>query len=102
MATAAATWHRNRELLSLRILEALDSWPELHREIFVRAHYWGDAPEMISRAMGLGPGAVRLILEQCERRLYAELRPFREDVRKPDPAGRHLTEVAHCRASPVR
>jgi len=102
MAAAAVTTHDNRELLSQRILEILDSWPEIHRQIFIRAHYWGDTPDMISGAMGLVPAKVQTILDQCERWLYAELRPLRRDTCSPDPDGPFRGKVMLCQSISAR
>ncbi len=92
MSAAAVASYRNREHLSQRILEILDSWSELHRHVFVRAHYWGDTAETISRTLDLQAGEVRAILNKCERRLCTELRPFRLDATDTDDTGPHLQE----------
>jgi len=84
MVTAILTSERMRDLLSHTILELLESWPDVHREIFVRAHYWGDSLEAISDSLGVDAGEVRFILEQCDRRLRAALRPFRGEASEPD------------------
>ena len=101
MSAAAVTSYRNRELLSQRILEILNSWPELHRQVFVRVHYWGDTAETISRTLGLQVGEVRTILTRCERRLCRELRPLREDAAETDHSGPHLQKDFGCHVAPM-
>ncbi len=86
MASAILTPARRRDQLSNAIIDSLMSWPAIQRDIFVRAHYWGDSVEAISRSLGLPAGDVRLILEQCSRRLCAALRPFRGEALEPDEA----------------
>jgi hypothetical protein len=86
MATAVLTSERMRDLLSHTILEILDSWPDVHREVFVRAHYWGDSVEFISGTLGMEAEEVRFILEQCDRRLRTALRPFRREPLETDRA----------------
>ena len=86
MATAVLTSERMRDLLSHTILEILDSWPDVHREVFVRAHYWGDSVEFISCSLGIKAEEVRFILAQCDRRLGKALRPFRREAPEPDRA----------------
>ena len=58
MVTAILTSERMRDLLSHTILELLESWPDMHREIFVRAHYWGDSLEAISDSLGVDAGEI--------------------------------------------
>ncbi len=101
MPTAAFTSHPNRELLSQRILEILNSWPELHRQIFMRAHYWGDTAETISLTLDLQVGEVRTILVKCEHRLHRELRPFRENAPVTNHGEPHLGKDFGCRVAPV-
>ncbi len=101
MPAAAVASYRNRELLSQRILEILDSWPELHRQVFVRAHYWGDTAETISTTSGLQVGEVRTILTRCERRLCRELRPFRHDAVETDHSESRFQKHPGCHAAPM-
>jgi DNA-directed RNA polymerase specialized sigma24 family protein len=68
---------KTRELLSERIVEALRSWPELHRRVFVQSHYRGESLEEISVSLGLKAIEVRQILENCDRRLRVALKSFR-------------------------
>jgi DNA-directed RNA polymerase specialized sigma24 family protein len=65
---------RERELLSQAILNALDSWPQLHRRIFSEAHYRGKSAESIALSLGVGPETVRTILRDCEARLRIALK----------------------------
>lgn len=74
----------SRELLSQRIFEVIESWPEPHRPVFIRSHYWGETAEKISASMDMTPAEVSLVLEQCDQMLRAALRPFREDTGVPD------------------
>jgi len=73
-----------RNGLSEVILGELDSWPDLHRHIFVQSHYRGQSLEQVSRSFGMGVSEVRLILNQCERRLRDALRAFREPKKEPE------------------
>ncbi len=66
----------DRELLSRAIVDVLGGWPDLHRRVFVEAHYEGRSIETISRSLGVCATDVRMILEGCERRLRAALRSF--------------------------
>ncbi len=68
----------NRELLSQAIVDVLTSWPELHRMIFVMAHYQGRSIERISGCLGISIADVRRILDGCDRDLRVSLRNFRE------------------------
>jgi DNA-directed RNA polymerase specialized sigma24 family protein len=77
MESAIFDIDRTRELLCERILDILRSWPELHRRVFVQAHYRGESPEKISSALGLKSSEVRQILENCDRRLRSALKSFR-------------------------
>jgi DNA-directed RNA polymerase specialized sigma24 family protein len=67
-----------REDLFQGILDTLREWPNLDRQIFAKAHYHGQSIETISRSLNLDVEEVRLILEHCNRELYAALRIFRE------------------------
>ncbi len=86
MSSGALHSERGRELLSQRIFEVIESWPDSHRLVFIRSHYWGETAEMISASMDMTPEDVSLVLEQCDQMLRASLRPFREDSGEPDPA----------------
>jgi DNA-directed RNA polymerase specialized sigma24 family protein len=72
-----------RNGLSEVILGELDSWPELHRQIFVQSHYRGQSLEQVSHSCGMRVPEVRLILSQCERRLREALREFRALTKEP-------------------
>jgi DNA-directed RNA polymerase specialized sigma24 family protein len=65
-----------RETLVREINNALLQWPELERRIFYRAHYFGQSQEAISHSFRLDREQVGMILERCQRRLYASLRSF--------------------------
>jgi DNA-directed RNA polymerase specialized sigma24 family protein len=67
----------NRELLSQAIVDILRSWPELHRSVFVQAHYQGRPIEKISGYLGLSAPDVHRILDGCERKLRSALRNYR-------------------------
>jgi DNA-directed RNA polymerase specialized sigma24 family protein len=84
MSTGALHSERGRELLSQRILEVLESWPEPYRLVFIKSHYWGDAAEMISASMDMTLADVSQMLERCDQQLLAALRPFREEAGDPD------------------
>ncbi len=86
MSTGALHSEQSRELLSRRILEVLESWPESYRLVFIRSHYWGDTAEMISASTEMTPADVSQMLEHCDQMLLAALRPFREETGEPDPA----------------
>ncbi len=68
----------NRQLLSHAIVDVLASWSELHRRVFIMAHYQGRSLERISSCLGLSVADVRRILDDCDRDLRASLRTFRE------------------------
>jgi len=78
MAASILDTERERELLSQVIVETLDSWPQLHRQIFSEAHYRGRSVESISSSLGVGADTVRSILRDCEDRLRNALKSFRE------------------------
>ena len=86
MTTGALYSERGRELLSKRILKILESWPEPYRMVFVRSHYWGDTAEMISASLEMTPAEVSQMLERCDQKLLAALRPFREQNGSPGAA----------------
>jgi len=94
MSMGALHSERGRELLSQRILEVLDSWPEHYRQVFIRSHYWGDTAEMISASMGMTLAEVSQMLECCDQKLLAALRPFRDEAGDPDQAGHEPFEVS--------
>jgi DNA-directed RNA polymerase specialized sigma24 family protein len=86
MSRGAMHSERGRELLSQRIFEVIESWPEPHRLVFIRSHYWGETAGMISASLDMTPADVSLVLEQCDQMLRAALRPFREDTGYSDQA----------------
>jgi DNA-directed RNA polymerase specialized sigma24 family protein len=67
-----------RDDLLREISDVLLKWPELERRVFSHAHYHGQSPEAISRSLQLDEKMVRAILQQCEIRLHAALRDFRQ------------------------
>ena len=67
----------NRELLSQAILEALATWPDLHRRVFIKAHYESRNAEQIAESVGLKVGDVHSILALCSTRLHRALKFFR-------------------------
>jgi len=69
-----------RRNLTRAILGVLDSWPVLHRQVFVQSHYGGVTAAQIARSLDLDPDEVRSILDRCGRRLRAALRAWREEV----------------------
>ncbi len=81
MAACILNTERDRELLSQAIVRTLDSWPQLHRQIFSEAHYAGKSAESIAASLGVEPDSVRMILQECEDRLRRSLQSFR--TRKP-------------------
>jgi DNA-directed RNA polymerase specialized sigma24 family protein len=60
------------------ITSVLREWPELERKVFSQAHYYGESPEAISRSLQLDAKRVNTILQQCEGRLHAALKDFRQ------------------------
>jgi DNA-directed RNA polymerase specialized sigma24 family protein len=66
----------NREYLSQAIVEAVRSWPDSDRRIFVQAHYEGKSAEEISNSSGLRLKDVFQILRVCEWRLSMSLHGF--------------------------
>jgi DNA-directed RNA polymerase specialized sigma24 family protein len=73
---------RTRELLSQAILEVLSSWPELHRNVFIQAHYKGQSEKSISELFGIQACEVHGILSNCQRRLCKALRAFRNPTER--------------------
>ncbi|MBP1624726.1 MAG: hypothetical protein H6Q07_2746 [Acidobacteria bacterium] len=67
-----------REDLFREISNILREWPELERRVFYQAHYHGQSPEVISRSLQLDAKSVNAILQQCEDRLHAALKNFRQ------------------------
>jgi DNA-directed RNA polymerase specialized sigma24 family protein len=67
-----------RDDLLREISSILLKWPELERRVFSQAHYYGQSPEVISRSLRLDEKRVRTILQQCDGRLHAALRDFRQ------------------------
>jgi DNA-directed RNA polymerase specialized sigma24 family protein len=67
-----------RDDLLREISSILLKWPELERRVFAQAHYHGQSPEAISRSLQLDEKRVRMILQQCDGRLHAALRDFRQ------------------------
>ena len=75
-----------RNGLSEVILGELESWPDLHRQIFVQSHYRGNSLEQVSRAFEMRASEIRLILNQCESRLREALRAFRGQKKESESA----------------
>lgn len=84
MSGASMEVERNREMLSQAIVDVLMSWPELHRRVFEQAHYQGRSAEEISGSLSLSVTNVRMILENCNRRLRAALRAFAGEARSAE------------------
>lgn len=80
MATMEFRPEPSRDQLSQIILECLQSWPELHRRIFVEIHYCGRSAEHVARTLSLPPAEVAHVLEQCDRKLHDALKAFRNGV----------------------
>lgn len=73
-----------RQQLSDAIVDAIRSWPEHPREIFIQAHYVGRSPEEIALATGLNTADIRRILDHYESKLRIALKPFRYAREVPD------------------
>jgi hypothetical protein len=87
-----------REDIFNEILDTLREWPNLNQQIFAQAHYRGRSVEAISRSFNLDAAEVRRILQQCDRKLYASLRRFRDcRVRKSVRKGRKPDTPTTCR-----
>lgn len=85
----------SREFLSQAIMDAVASWPERDRRIFIQAHYEGKSPEEISNSTGLILTSVLQILETCEWRLSKSLQAFHTSF--PEAARRSAdTPAAHA------
>lgn len=67
----------NRELLSQAIVEALAAWPDLHRRVFIEAHYESRSAEEIAEAVGLKVSDVHSILDLCSTKLHTALKFLR-------------------------
>ena len=76
----SGTENGNRELLSQAIVEALATWPDLHRQIFIKAHYENRNAEQIAESVGLKVGDVHSILALCSARLHRALKFFRTNA----------------------
>ncbi len=88
MSGASLKLERTRHGLSELILRELESWQDLHRQIFVQSHYQGQTIEQMSNSFGLGPAEIRMILQQCDRRLRQALKSFRESKLESDSSRR--------------
>jgi DNA-directed RNA polymerase specialized sigma24 family protein len=97
MAAARNASKPNRDCLLHAILNVLKGWPELHRSIFIQAHYQGKSQGEISRGLELCAEDVRRILDVCDRRLRSALREFRSSIRQTGEC-KHFPEAA-CAAS---
>jgi len=87
-----------REDLFNGILDTLREWPHLNQQIFAQAHYRGQSIKAISRSFDLDEAEVRRILQQCDRKLYASLRKFREgSIRKSLRNGKKPDTPTTCR-----
>jgi len=78
MATSGFEFEPSRDLLSQTIVEAVQSWPELQRRVFVETHYHGRPVEEVCLSLALRPGEVTQILQNCERKLFQALKAFRD------------------------
>ena len=99
MAAEISSFDRNREILCLRIVDVLRSWPELQRRVFMLSHYRGDSAEDISSMLGLRTGEVKLILEHCDRKLRNALKTFRDgslEAESPSMTADSLTSNGCC------
>jgi hypothetical protein len=63
--------------LSEAILSEIQSWPDLHRNLFVQSHYYGKSTEQLSLMSGIRSPEIRIVLEQCGRKLRAAVRSHR-------------------------
>jgi DNA-directed RNA polymerase specialized sigma24 family protein len=81
MASPGVRLEESRQHLCRAIIEALASWPEAHRRVFINSHYRGDNPESISRACGLPVEEIARILTECETRLREAVRSFKDNGR---------------------
>ncbi len=95
MSGGSMELERNRELLSQAIVDVLMSWPEIQRRVFEQAHYQGRSVEEISGSLGLSATNVRMILENCDRRLRAALRDFSGEARSTEESS-GPQRVAFC------
>jgi len=85
----------NRESLLQAIMDAVASWPECDRRIFIQAHYEGKSPEEISNSTGLILTNVLQILETCGWRLSRSLQVFHTPI--PEAARRSAdTSASHA------
>ena len=67
---------RDRKDLSEAILDVLESWPELDRQVFTKSHYQGKSADSISNSEGLSVPEVRMILDLCNRKLRQSLTEY--------------------------
>jgi DNA-directed RNA polymerase specialized sigma24 family protein len=67
-----------REDLFQEILDSVREWPKRDQWIFAQSHYHGRSLKMISISLHLDAEEVRVVLQHCNRELYAKLRKFRE------------------------
>lgn len=101
MASASMDWEQPRERLARLILDVIGTWPERDRRIFAAARYHGLSLEQIARDHGMPTGEVRLLVEECERRLFRALRCFRRNDDASAPAAGHHGRL-HCLLSRPR
>ena len=71
---------RDRKDLSQAIVEVLESWPELDRQVFTKSHYQGQSADSISNSEGLSVPEVRMILDLCNRKLRKSLAEYRRSA----------------------
>jgi DNA-directed RNA polymerase specialized sigma24 family protein len=74
---AGLSMERERKDLSEAIVDVLESWPELDRQVFTKSHYQGESADSISNSEGLSVPEVRTILDLCNRKLRQSLSDYR-------------------------
>lgn len=77
MATAARESGFSRSELLQAIMDSLQSWPDMHRRIFIDIHYGGRPASEIASSLGISLEEIDSILESCSANLNDALRGFR-------------------------
>jgi DNA-directed RNA polymerase specialized sigma24 family protein len=68
----------SRDQLLRAIMKSLQSWPDLHRRIFIDIHYGGRSAAEIADVLGLPLSEIDRILELCSANLNHALKAFRQ------------------------
>jgi DNA-directed RNA polymerase specialized sigma24 family protein len=79
----------NREDLAQAIVNELQSWPALERDVFKQVHYQGRRTQDVAHSLGINVQDVNEILDDCEVRLRSALSVFRSAHADPQSESVH-------------